>query len=455
MKTYFFDHTANSLSTSFTHVYNVLSKILPNFSNYYSNFNYDYRFQRPITEFVRLIAELERLNFMDDLTKVNTKTAVLYKKGKHLDEFISRNLDQMATKTSFTLIEDASTHYQPSFPIRRMPALEAKFKLTPRHFLIIGTYKTEFIVYTNKPLPFETILKLKRVQYNLFKDRFKTLKPEIEEFLTALSEKKSVDTLNTLIDKLLNSEELQSIRYDELKELFKPNFEYQLEDLTNKKIDLERNCLDYENRLSAMVTEINKINDDIILVQTKINNSNYDATPLIKYMLKHPYIKEFDKYDNNRIRLRFESPVVYFDPYLIDKIYHNKSTNQQKILRAFKANEYELMTRCEILFDTKTFSVRFNSIGNNDVIGHPHIDRFNCFGNHHIAIRESAKTGDYLGAIEQISQATLNVNFSDATVIDYMLRTLRDFSYLKTWRSKETGAMLTTDEIMEIYNEET
>lgn len=454
MKTYFLDHTANNLSSSFVNIYNDLSRILPNFSGYDNNYSYDYNFQRPTQEFIRLIAELERLNFMDDLTKVNTKNTVLYKKGKHLDRYIN-NLEQIAIKTAFTLIEDASTHYQPSFEIRRMPALEAKFKLTPRHFLVIGTYKTEFIIYTNKPLPFETILKLKRVQYNLFKDKFKTLKPEIEEFLAALSEKKSVDTLNTLIDKLLNSEELQSIRYDELKELFKPNFEYQLEDLTNKKIDLERNCLDYENRLSAMVTEINKINDDIILVQTKINNSNYDATPLIKYLLKHPYIKEFDKYDNNRIRLRFESPVVYFDPYLIDKIYHNKSTNQQKILRAFKANEYELMTRCEILFDTKTFSVRFNSIGNNDVIGHPHIDRFNCFGNHHIAIRESAKTGDYLGAIEQISQATLNVNFSDATVIDYMLRTLRDFSYLKTWRSKETGAMLTTDEIMEIYNEET
>ena len=455
MKTYFLNNTANDLSVSFTHIYNDLSKILPNLSSYLRHFSYDYNFQRPTQEFIRLIAELERLNFMDDLTKINTRNAAFYKRGKHLDDFISRNLDQTTTKTSFTLIEDASTHYQPSFDIRRMPALEAKFKLTPRHFLVIGTYKTEFIVYTNKPLPFETILKLKRVQYNLFKDRFKTLKPEIAEFLAALDDKKSVDTLNTLIDKLLNSEELQNIRYDELKELFKPNFEYQLEDLTNKKMQLEHNCLDYENRLSAMITEINNINDDIMLIQTKINNSKYDATPLIKYLLKHPYIKEFDKWDDNRIRLRFESPVVYFDPYLIDKIYHNKSTNQQIILRAFKANEYELMTRCEVLFDTKTFNVRFNGIGNDNVIGHPHIDRFNCFGNHHTAVRESAKTGDYLGAIEQISQATLNVNFSDATVIDFMLRTLRDYSYIKTWRSKETGVMLSTDEIMEIYHEET
>ena len=70
-------------------------------------------------------------------------------------------------------------------------------------------------------------------------------------------------------------------------------------------------------------------------------------------------------------------------------------------------------------------------------------------------MKDAAIAGDYFAAIEQITQAVLNLNFSDSIVIGTMLNELLDYPSQKTWRSKETGALLTTEEIMEIYHEET
>ena len=83
-------------------------------------------------------------------------------------------------------------------------------------------------------------------------------------------------------------------------------------------------------------------------------------------------------------------------------------------------------------------------------MNHPHISRFHCFGNHRQAIYDSAESGDLIGAVEQITQAVLNLNFYDSPVVEHVVSALsQNRSDLRTWRCKETGEMLTTQEIIE------
>ena len=118
------------------------------------------------------------------------------------------------------------------------------------------------------------------------------------------------------------------------------------------------------------------------------------------------------------------------------------------------------MTCCALQFKTSNFGIEYadRSLNiNTTALPHPHIMRFHCFGNHGTAVREAAETGNYLGAIEQITQAVMNLNFYDSCVINEMLQNLDTDKYRVTWKNKENGMWYSTAEVLERndYYEET
>lgn len=454
---YFTSLTDNrSLSSSFYEIYNAIIGTLPQIKVQTGHLEYpmsvcrnDYRYHMPISEFIQTIAQIERLNFLNDPKTAHTFNLALYKPRPYtLEQELQRTgADQY--KTGFIICQNFATRYTEIENSTHLPAAETQFKVTPTHFLKIFTINNTLFVYTNKDLPFDTIIKLKILQWSLFKNNIENVNPDIDKLLNALYTK-NIDEANTAINSLLSIKELAEMKYEDLKDLFKPNHEIKIQEKERNITRLESDYIKQENYLSELVRRINELQEELTLLY-KLNEQEYDATPIIKFLIKHPYIKSFRKWNSNTLEMYFESPVVYFDKYIIDKIIRNYSDEKKIILQAFKDEKYELMTRCKIRFETNLFQVSFDHIGTDKLLGHPHIDQMGCFGNHGTAIRDCAKEGDHLGAIEQISQATLNVNFADGVVVRRMLENLIYYGNHKTWRSKETGVMISTNELIEEY----
>ena len=114
------------------------------------------------------------------------------------------------------------------------------------------------------------------------------------------------------------------------------------------------------------------------------------------------------------------------------------------------------MTKCCIKCNTDDFSIYpVTRSDTENIMGHPHIDQYGCLGNHREAIWESAEAQDYIGAIEQISQATLNINFYDACIVGYVMRYFsedRNRHEKKTWLDTTTNELITLEEVIKRRN---
>ena len=448
------NYTMSDLNTLFMITNSNITSILPQIRSLYNvSTNYDYYAET--REFIHLIHQLERLFYINDLNKENTIN-ILYRNTDFSTMVYHLTNIEQENQPTFIVNISPRTRYDETRLTREglthLEAAETTLKDNDNNqFLKIYTYKKGLFVYTNKQPSLKTIIQLKLLQWSIFKDQIETPVKEVTSLLQALIAE-DIESINNTIEAINKLPILSTIKYNELKEMFKPDYRAQKNRLIDQKNQKEQMYIEYENKLSELITQINTLNENILDMELKENKVE-DNTPLIKYLSNHPYIKDIQKKNSKQVSLYFEAPILYFDDYIIEKLLPNKTGADKRILKVFLDNKYELMTRCLINFRPSDFSVNLDCVGNDNFIGHPHIDRFSCFGNHTIAIREAAATANYFGAIEQISQAVLNINFTDSCVVNEMLRTLRREPFRKTWRSKETQVLLSTDEILEIYNE--
>lgn len=444
---------SGALSALFNDIRNTVRSYLPHIPEY-NVYQVGYGHELLARYYLMMTAQLERLMFPDDTEVIHSINQMNYRiTEREIERQLERAKDidvpqficNLSPRTRYdeTRIEREG--------LKHLEAAEVTLKEQKNQFLKIFTYNTTLYIYTNKPLSFEAVLKLKALQWNLFKDKFEKEVPEITEFMQALYSE-NISAINKYANEIVNMEMFEQLRYQELIDIFKPDYKGMQRELIRQKENLQANYRTTENRLSEMLMQLNDLTEEIFNLETKMDKIE-NNTELIKYLKKHPYIKDVQKTASRTVSLYYEAPIIYFDDYIIKKLLPHKNGDAKRLLNVFMDNKYELMTRCKISFNTNNFNVEFICIGNGQIIRHPHIDRFNCFGNHKTAIREAAATGNYFGAIEQISQAVLNLNFTDTAVVNEMLANLINSSYLKTWRSKETGAFLTTDEILEIYHE--
>ena len=148
------------------------------------------------------------------------------------------------------------------------------------------------------------------------------------------------------------------------------------------------------------------------------------------------------------------APLIYFADYPAEKMLKSPYYDPEfkEVVKIILSRKYELYAQCKMNFNTHDFSL--HSCGrcttNPNYIDHPHISRFNCFGNHRPAIGQAAETADYISAIEQITQAVLNINFYDACVVEEMITHLRrGWRNIKTWKLKDTNEWYSLKEILE------
>jgi len=435
--------TISAVSITLSDIVVKLRELIPSEQTYFAHQG-NYKYQQ-------IMEIITRLNSIS--ASVDSKETYRYYIQRK--ERFERAIYSDDTDYGIVINEEASTHFNEA-ELPRVMYLEGAqnhLKQSPTHFLRIFTIpcNKKLFVYTNKELTLPTLYKLWLLD-NATNPRNNKIGLE---FIKCCANEDAEGARKVLED-FLNSDYIQEMEFKKFQTCLKINTDSKIRHLKNQIESHRREIADYENTIAQLAVHIRDMNEQVEFMKYRAEENDQDKI-LFKHLSKHPYIKRFEGDRDGYINLYFEAPMIYFNEEPLDKLIEQTYRHEEEIniLKIFRGNKYELITRCEIRFNTQNFGVNVRELTRGNVINHPHIDRYQCFGNHRTAIEKSAEAGDYLGAIEQISQAVLNLNFYDGTVVNSMLHTLiAHYSSLKTWRCKETGVMLTTEEVIEGGNYE-
>lgn len=371
---------------------------------------------------------------------------------RHADyySFERKTTDMSEISTGLYINNEAGTHFEESnFPDARYLTTAQEFlKQTPQHFLRIFTVPSNNLLYvwTNKELTPDTLYKLYALEAGFYpsKDSLAI------DFINCLI-KDDAEGARKLLSDYLNSDVLMQKEYERFRQSLISNQRNKIRNLENKISDARASIDSYENTIATLAVNIREYSEELEFIKSQ--DSEDDHKLFFKHINKVPYIHSYEL-SGTTLTIYYIAPLIYFADYPAEKMIKSPrvSDDWKNILKIILGRKYELMTQCAIQFNTHTFQTASGGIVNkvDGILPHPHIARFHCFGNHRQAIGASAETADYIGALEQITQAVLNINFYDTCVIDEMLRTIdRSRASLATWRSTETGEMLTTLQVLE------
>lgn len=428
-----------------------------NFSRHYTNGTHD----REIG-FIRLCSQLERFLFNDIETKHTTNYIIIDSNVNFHDKLTRALEDAYCNRIAFIYCKKPSSQFDesriaPLRDIKYLPAAEQMYSSNSRHFIKIFTYEKVFCIYSNKDLTLKQLAELKLLQWwTLFKKEIETPDTLLFDYLKAVANE-DIKVLNETLNKAFQHPIITEYKNRTIKKLFTSCKNKRIKKIENDIIYTDEAYKDYINRASETATKLAALQEELLALNLNKEDDS-EGEMILKYLRKHPYVESYKKSEtSDALILKYKAPILYYDPYVIEKYIKNTHDPKRKaIYKTFLDNKYELMTQCEIIFDTTNFNIARNAIGHTPLFGHPHIDRFSCFGNHIMAISEAALNYNYFGAFEQITQAVLNLNFTDSAVINEMMANLiHNYPNMLTWRNKKTGAMLSTNEITEIYYEET
>ena len=349
--------------------------------------------------------------------------------------------------------EEAGTHFREiDYPgAIHLTGAEEMLKQSPLHFLRLFTMPENHMlyVYTNKMLEPPILYKLIALNIALYNKKNNTQITIAGNFVNSLITNDSAKAVQTLND-FLNSDIVTEHELKELSKILRSTNDNKIRKL-ERTIEQNRSTIsDYENTIAQMATQIRESNLELEFLRSIDDSEEHKL--FFKYLKKHPYIFSFSPKRDQTLELKYRAPIVYFNEtparkYLTKPI----QTEWKQVIEIILGGKYELWTKCMLKFNTSNFQVTALTMNkDDDLLNHPHIDRFHCFGNHRQAIQDSAEAGDYIGAIEQLSQAVLNLNFYDGCVIEEMLKNIKArWSTLVTWYCKETGELLTTKQVVE------
>ena len=353
-------------------------------------------------------------------------------------------------KIGIVINQEAATHFETSkyTGAEYLTNAEEFLKQSSHHFLKIFTMpenKTLFI-WTNKILSPETIYKL----YSLEAAVFPKKTPVAKAFIDACLER-SAEKARKVLEDFFTSDRIADLEFKKFQKCLSNTKDSKITNLEDQ-IAHNRTQIDtYESTIARLATEMREYTEQIYFLKSL--KGDEEDKMFYKHLKKIPYITDFTGNEMGYIELNYQAPLIYFNELPAEKIIEQgyRPEQEKQIIKIILGRKYELWTKCKLIFYTGNFSVD-NKRASTAVklLPHPHIDRYGCFGNHRSAIRQSAEAGDYIGAIEQITQAVLNINFYDGCVINTMLQTIIDkWTTLPTWKCVETGEMLTTAQVVE------
>lgn len=396
------------------------------------------------------IAQVENLNFLDN---PNFTTNEIYLTSYENYQLYVEQKFKRRNRTGLVIHQTPGknrfTHFTKEMEIERLEAAEVDFKQSNTHRINIFTIKDSnyLFVDTDQVLYQKTLLKLYALKMSLIKDKLPHFNENVMNFVLALIENDKEKFVN-IVNALYEDEYLKDYSFREIIHTLRSRKTRLLSQL-NDEINSCR--IDIRSYREALTRELERLNNKLLQYgNLEKAEDDLDAQLVVKYLKKSPYIKEVVKRNSSSIILKYEAPLIYYDDYLLENLMSNKEGIEYDILQLFVDKNYELMARCSIKFNIETLDATQNDyISNSETaISHPHIDQYNCFGNHSELFAEAAENGDMLYALEEVTQAVLNINFSDYIVVNNMLSILQENEDKKWWRDKKTGEMFSTRELL-------
>lgn len=337
-----------------------------------------------------------------------------------------------------------------------LTGLEIAMTQNSHHTIKISYNKTNQVlkIYTNQILSWENLYKLKRIQYRIFQKFYTKCNPALLDFFDALVED-NLEKAQSALHRILNNSKLEQIKYEFLDKYFTSNIE-RLIAIYEEKISQQRHRIDdLQNQLAIL---LNEFNDNLIQVNSlNSTNDEFDIEFVKNYIIKHPYIESIAEIPNrDSLRLIYKAPLLYYDDSLLEPLINNATNTRRDILEILKEREYVIWTKCVLEYKPEIFWVKalpgLTSCDNNN-IPHPHIDRFGCLGNHIDAIKDWSETGDYVGCLDQITAAVLNLNVVDGAVMETLIEYLINHPIKKCFQNNETKEFVSLTDILKEKNE--
>lgn len=347
------------------------------------------------------------------------------------------NTDSFRTQLYFCNCTNTAKHILETRGYIAVPALTH----TLEHAISAFYKETKLIVFISDELYWKELFKLLAFRYALIEQYYtskgETLIFDFKSLYKALVDE-DVSTANLLITELFDKKHIKHLRYTKLTSYFRPNKERQLEKL-EEKINYYRSKIAklLEDYASFETSLKEKLETYDLISKQPVDDTSQEC---INYLLKHPYITNIEKAGSNALLIYFHSPILYYDETCLDKFINNSlDPIRTKLYKILKEKKYTLYTRCCLKFNTRTFETRAYTLGNSStLIRHPHIDAYNCLGNHPGEIKAWIETGDYIGALDQLTAATLNLNLYDGIVISSLVENLRSNSKIPTFKDTTT-----------------
>lgn len=334
--------------------------------------------------------------------------------------------------------------------MQHLTGMEVVMTQNSHHFIKIGLNDNVLNVYTNQTLSWDNLYKLKRMQYQIFKEYYTDCTPALFDFFDALIDDDLIKTQEALND-ILSDPELERMKFAFLENYFISDKERLIAIYEERIIKYQQQIDSLQNQLTLMIS---RLNDDLLQCHgLRTTEDDFDVNTIIHYLMHHPYITDISKGDTeDTLKLHYKAPLLYYDDSLLDPLIRNAITGKRKaFLEILKERKYVIWTECFINYKPQSFQIsphaslaayKFNTIP------HPHIDHYGCLGNHSNAINDWKETGDYIGCIDQITAAVLNLNVVDGAVMNTLLQSLIEHPSHKCFQNNETKEFASFNDIL-------
>lgn len=335
--------------------------------------------------------------------------------------------------------------------VQQLTGMEVVMTQNSHHFIRIGLEGNILNIYTNQTLSWNNLYKLKRMQYQIFKEYYTDCDPALFDFFDALIADDLIQAQNAL-DHILNNPELERMQFDFLKDYFTSDKERLITIYEERIKSYQKQVDSLQNQLTHTIS---RLNDDLLQCHgLRTTEDDFDVETIIHYLTYHPYIIDISKGDTkDTLRLHYKAPLLYYDDSLLDPLIQNAGTRKRKaILKILKERKYVIWTECFINYRVQDFQINAQpntATYESNTIPHPHIDHYGCLGNHTDAINDWKETGDYIGCIDQITAAVLNLNVVDGAVMNALLQDLIEHPLYKCFQNNETKEFVAFNDILE------
>ena len=170
-----------------------------------------------------------------------------------------------------------------------------------------------------------------------------------------------------------------------------------------------------------------------------------DSNAFANFIISHPNIVSVKRYNNDSIYYVIEDTVEFYDEDEFKSMYQNEYSyfskskpHSREFYELFINHRGKMIVRSEFMLRNLSSITPIRKRDSYDpesiyeeVLPHPHLAFYACLGNNQTPLRQALESGNWDMAIDQTVGATKNVNFSDSTVMNEMIRYLNNNPHLK------------------------